>query len=113
MIDLTHDAIQVLLDHSKGEGMIVSCYADTSVTEGFASLWSQHLKNEESAIERRLANNHQAQARVARDLAIIRHALEEPEAQRARGMALFSAADRGLLRAFPLGVPVKRSPGAR
>ena len=54
MIDLTHDAIQVLLDHPKGEGMIVSCYADTSVTEGFVSLWSQHLKNEASAIERAL-----------------------------------------------------------
>jgi peptide subunit release factor 1 (eRF1) len=107
MIDLTHDAIQVLLDHPKGEGMIVSCYADTSVTEGFASLWSHHLKNEESAIERRLASDHQAQARFARDLAIIRHALEEPGAQRARGMALFSVADRGLFRAFPLGVPVK------
>ena len=30
MIDLIHDAVQVLLDHPKGEGMIVSCYADTS-----------------------------------------------------------------------------------
>ena len=107
MIDRTQDAIQVLLDHPKGEGMIVSCYADTSVTEGFVSLWSQHLKNEESAIGRRLANDHQAQARFARDLAIIRHALEEPGAKRARGMALFSAADRGFFRAFPLGVPVK------
>ena len=107
MIDLTHDAIQVLLDHPKGEGMIVSCYADTSVTEGFVSLWSQHLKNEARAIERRLANDHQAQARFASDLAIIRHALEEPGAQRTRGMALFSAAERGFFRAFPLSVPVE------
>jgi peptide subunit release factor 1 (eRF1) len=107
MIDLTQDAIQVLLDHPKGEGMIVSCYADTSVTEGFASLWSQHLKNEASAIEQRLAPDHQAQAHFAKDLATIRHALEESGAHRTRGMALFSAAERGFFLAFPLRVPVK------
>lgn len=107
MIDVTQDAIQVLLDHPKGQGMIVSCYADTSVTEGFLSLWSQHLKNEADAIEQRLASDHQARAHFAKDLAVIRHALEEPAVQRARGMALFSAADRGFFRAFTLGVPVK------
>ena len=67
MIDLTQDAIQVLLDHPKGEGMIVSCYADTSVTEGFVSLWSQHLKNEASAIEQRFTNDRQARAHFAAD----------------------------------------------
>ena len=107
MIDLTQDAVQVLLDHPKGEGMIVSCYADTSVTEGFVSVWSQHLKNEARAIEQRLAEDQQAQARFARNLAVIRHALEELGAQRPRGMALFSAAERGFFRALPLSVPVK------
>lgn len=107
MIDVTHDAIQVLLDHPKGEGMVVSCYANTSVTAGFLSLWSQHLKNEASAIEQRLANDHQARARFARDLAIIQDALGEPGVRRARGMALFSAVERGFFRAFTLGVPVK------
>jgi peptide chain release factor subunit 1 len=108
MIDVTQDAIQVLLDHPKGEGMVVSCYADTSVTEGgFLSLWSQRLKNESSAIEQRLANDHQACAHFAKNLACIRQALEELAVQRTRGMALFSAAERGFLRAFALGVPVK------
>jgi peptide chain release factor subunit 1 len=107
MINVTHDAIQILLDHPKGEGMIVSCYADTSVTQGFLSLWSQHLKNEAAAIEERLANDHQARAHFAKDLAIIRHALEEPAVRRARGMALFSATERGFFQSFPLGVPVK------
>jgi release factor family 10 len=107
MIAVTQDAIQVLLDHPKGEGMIVSCYANTSVTEGFLSLWSQHLKNEAEAIEQRLANDHQALAQFAKDLAMIRHALEEPAVHHAHGMALFSAADRGFFQAFTLGVPVK------
>ena len=77
------------------------------MTEGFLSLWSQHLKNEAGAIEQRLAADHQAQAHLAKDLAIIRRALEERIAPRARGMALFSAAARGFFRAFTLGVPVK------
>jgi peptide subunit release factor 1 (eRF1) len=107
MIDATPNTIQVLLDRPKGEGMIVSCYADTSVTEGFLSHWSQSLKNEVKAIEERCANDHQARARFAEDLAIIRHALEDPTVHHARGMALFSAADRGFFRAFTLGVRVK------
>ena len=107
MIDITPGAIQVLLDHSKGEGMIVSCYADTSMTSGFQWLWSQHLKNEASAIELRLKDDHQVRARFARDLEIVGHALAEPAVQNTRGMALFSAADDGLFRAFSLGVPVK------
>jgi peptide subunit release factor 1 (eRF1) len=107
MIDVTQEAVQVLLDHPRGQGMIVSCYADTSVTAGFQSFWSQHLKNEASAIERRVADDHQARARFARDIEIIRHALVEPAVPRARGMALFSAADHGLYRAFALNVPLK------
>jgi peptide subunit release factor 1 (eRF1) len=106
MIDVTRDAIQVLLDHPKGQGMIVSCYADTSMTGGFQWLWSQHLKNEASAIEQRLKDDHQARARFARDLEIVRHALEGPAVRRVRGMAVFSAADQGLFRAFSLGVPL-------
>jgi hypothetical protein len=107
MIDLTQDAVQMLLNHPKGEGMIVSCYADTSVTDGFLSRWSQHLKNEAEAIEPRFANDPQARAHFATDLATIQHALEESPVKRARGMAVFSAAERGFFRAFALGVPVK------
>ena len=106
MIDLTQDAIQVFLDHPRGEGMIVSCYADTSVAGGFVSLWPQHLKNEASAIEQRLPHDHQARAfrqRIPRsfDTRSRNHCPASP------GMALFSAADRGFFRAFPLGVPIK------
>ena len=67
MIDVTQDAIQVLLDHPKGEGMVVSCYADMSMTGAFEWQWSQHLKNEESAIEQRLRDDAPARARFARE----------------------------------------------
>lgn len=106
MIDVTHQAIQVLLDHPGGEGMIVSCYADTSMTDGFQWLWSQRLKNEASAIEERWADDPTARARFARDMEIIQRALSEPAVQRARGMALFSAVDRGLFQVFPLSSQV-------
>jgi peptide subunit release factor 1 (eRF1) len=107
MIDVTQDAIQVLLDHPRGQGMIVSCYADTSMTGGFQWLWSQRLKNEASAIEQQLKDDPPAHARFVRNLAIIRHALEDPTVQRTRGMALFSASEQGLFRVFSLGMPVK------
>jgi peptide subunit release factor 1 (eRF1) len=107
MSDMMSGAIQILLDRPKGEGMIVSCYANTSVSAGFVSLWPEHLKDEASAIEERLADDPQARARFANDLAIIQRALEEPSARRARGMALFSAAEQGVFLTFPLAVPVK------
>jgi peptide subunit release factor 1 (eRF1) len=107
VIDVTQDAIQVLLDHPKGQGMIVSCCADTSMTDGFQWLWSQRLKNEAAAIEERLKEDAQACARFARDLSVIRHTLEDPAVQRTRGIAVFSASDQGLFRAFSLSMPVK------
>jgi peptide subunit release factor 1 (eRF1) len=99
--------VQVLLDHPKGEGMIVSCYADTSLAVGFQSFWSQRLKNEVAQVEQRLAGDHPARLRFNRDVAVIRHALEDPAVQGTRGMAVFSAAERQFLQAFPLSVPVK------
>ncbi len=71
MIDITKDAIQVLLDRPKGEGTIVSCHADTALSVGFQSLWSRRLKNEASAIEQRLADDRHARLRFARDSDVI------------------------------------------
>ena len=45
----------------------MSCYDDTSVTEGFLSLWSQRLKNEANTIEQRFTNDRQARAHFAAD----------------------------------------------
>lgn len=109
MLDVTQEAIQVLLDHRKGQGMVVSCYVDTSMTGGFRWRWPQRLRNEAGAIEQRLKDDHQARARFARDIEIIRHALEEPTVRRTRGMALFSRSEPSLFRAFSLGVPVADS----
>jgi hypothetical protein len=97
----------MLLDHARGEGMIVSCYADTSLAAGFQSFWPQRLQNEVAQVEQRLATDRQARLRFARDIEAIRRALERPAIHDARGMAVFSAADRGFFQALALRVPVK------
>lgn len=97
--------VQVLLDQPKGQGMMVSCYADTSISEGFESHWLQPFKTEASRIRQRLADDHQARLEFERDLEAIRPALESPEARQARGMAIFSAASRGFFLALPAPVP--------
>jgi len=105
MAALTREHIQVLLDQPGGRGMVVSCYADTSVAEGFQAHWLQRFKTEASQIRQLMAGDHQAHLEFERDLEAIRRALESPEARQARGMAVFSAAGRDLFLALPSEVP--------
>jgi peptide subunit release factor 1 (eRF1) len=95
--------VQVLLDRRKGEGMIVSCYADTTQA-GYLSAWEVRLAEEAQRAESRL--DAEARDRLARDLDVIRRTLRDPAATRARGVAVFSAADAGFFQVFLLGVPV-------
>ena len=105
MAALTREHIQVLLDQPGGHGMVVSCYADTSVAEGFQAHWLQRFKTEASQIRQLMAGDHQAHLEFERDLEAIRRALESPEARQARGMAVFSAAGRDFFLALPSEVP--------
>jgi len=100
MAALVTKDIQVLLDQPKGQGMMVSCYADTSVSEGFASHWLQPFKSEVSRITQQFAGDHQARQEFERNVEAIRRALETPEARQARGMAVFSATGRGFFLAL-------------
>jgi hypothetical protein len=104
MLAITDRAVQVLLDHRAGRGLIVSCYAGPALTDDFRSLWSQHLKGQAAEIERRLGDG--PQARFGTNIELIRDALGTLTARRARGMAVFSAAEQNLFYAFPLGVPM-------
>jgi len=97
--------IQVLLDESRGLGMTVSCYADTSVSEGFDPHWLQPFKAEASRIRQQLAEDHQARMEFERNVEVIRRSLESSEARRAQGVAVFSAAARGFLLALPAELP--------
>ena len=113
MAALTREHIQVLLDQPGGRGMVVSCYADTSVAEGFQAHWLQRFKTEASRIRQLMAGDHQARLEFERDLEAIRPALESPEARQARGMAVFSAAGPRLLPGPALGSAFRGPAGGR
>lgn len=106
MAVLTLADVRVLLDQFKGEGLMVSCYADLSVERGFQSRWLGPFKARSDALKKKLAGDHHACQACAQNLEAIRRALEAPETRQARGMAVFSAAQRGFFRSFALDVPV-------
>jgi len=85
---------QVLLDGPRGVGMVVSCYANTVVAEGFEPHWRQHLKTEASRVRENLAGRPAELQEFEQHLERIRHVLESPEARRARGLAVFAASGR-------------------
>jgi peptide subunit release factor 1 (eRF1) len=105
MAALTREHIQVLLDQPGDRGMVISCYADTSVAEGFQAHWLQPFKTEASRIRQLFAEDHRSRLEFERDLEAIRQALEPPEARQARGMAVFSAAARDFFLALLSEVP--------
>jgi len=105
MATFVSNDVQVLLDQPKNQGMTVTCYADTSVSEGFEPHWLQPLKTEVSRVRQRLAGDHQARLEFERNIEEIRRALESSGARQARGMAVFSAAARGFFLALPASVP--------
>jgi hypothetical protein len=102
---IVNNSVHILLCQSKGQGMTVSCYADTSVSEGFEPLWLQPFKTEVSLIRQHLSDDHQARLEFERNVEAIHRALESPGTRQAKGMAVFSAAGRGFLLALPASVP--------
>lgn len=107
METLNQRDVQVLLDQPQGGGMVLSCYADTSVVQGFEAHWVGHFKSEASRVRRALAGNDDAREEFDRNLKAIRQAFETPEARRAHGLAVFSSVAGGLFRSYALPVPVE------
>lgn len=52
--------VQWLSDHARGQGMVVRCYADTSVSPGVRPRWREHLKNEVKRIDEPVPKRHRA-----------------------------------------------------
>jgi protein required for attachment to host cells len=105
MLASTPKDYQVLLDHPRGAGMVVSCYADTSVADGFEPHWRQRLKAEATRIRGLLAGEPAALGEFERQLESIRRALESDEARHARGMAVFAVAGWDEVVAIPSDEP--------
>ena len=98
--------VQWLADHPRGEGMVVSCYADTSVTSGVRPLWREHLKSEVKRIDETLADAAAARTEFHRNVAAIEGVLSSRRLAIARGVAVFSASQRNLLQTYALASPV-------
>jgi len=104
--NLTFTDVQWLADRAGGEGMVVSCYADTSVSSGVRSLWREHLRNEVKRIEETLTGDAAARRSFERDIAAIKAALSSSRLRSARGVAIFAAVRRDLVHGYALTVPV-------
>jgi hypothetical protein len=98
--------VQWLADHPRGEGMVVSCYADMSVSAATRQLWREHLDNEIRRIEDELGTDTAARSLFQRNVAAIVAALSSRRARSARGMAVFAAVQRDLVHGYALAVPV-------
>ena len=101
VVNPTFKDAQWLSDHAAGEGMVVSCYADTSPS-GVRPLWREHLKNEVKRIDETLSGNPAATTAFHRNIAAIESVLSSRRPVSARGMAVFAAPQRNLLQAYAL-----------
>ena len=98
--------VQWLSDHARGEGMVVSCYADMSVSSGVRPLWREHLKNEVKRIDETLSGDSVAHTAFHRHIAAIQAVLAGRRPVGAHGMAVFAASERNLLQAYALSSAV-------
>ena len=101
VVNPTFKDAQWLLDHAAGEGMVVSCYADTSPS-GVRPLWREHLKNEVKRIDETLSGDPTATHAFHRNVAAIEAVLASRRPVTARGMAVFAASERNLCHAYAL-----------
>jgi peptide subunit release factor 1 (eRF1) len=101
VLNPTSKDAQWLADHVAGEGMVVSCYADTSPA-GVRPLWREHLKNEVKRIDEVLSGNAAAIQAFRRNIAAIEAVLSSRRPVAARGMAIFAASERNLLQVYAL-----------
>lgn len=102
----TLEDVQWLADHPRAEGLIVSCYADTSVSSAVRPLWHEHFKDEVKRIDEGLGGDPAAGAAFQQSVAAIDDVLTNHRPASARGMAVFADVRRGLTRGFALTVPV-------
>jgi hypothetical protein len=101
VVNPTFKDAQWLSDHAGGEGMVVSCYADTSPS-GVRPLWSEQLKNEVKRIDETLPSDPAATNAFHRNIAAIEGVLSSRRPVSGRGMAIFAASQGNLLQVYAL-----------
>lgn len=103
-MNLTFADLKPLFEH-RGPGHVVSCYADLTGVPAHTARWPGPLQPKLLAIKEMFRDDPAALEIIERDLAHVGRALAAPEARFARGMAIFSARQRGLLASFILDEP--------
>lgn len=98
--------INDLLNQFQGEGLMVSCYADLTIDKGFASRWQGPFKAKSHEIKQMLGDGQRAWHECERNLEAVEKALQSPDVQQAKSVAVFSALQRDFFQAFPLDEPV-------
>jgi peptide subunit release factor 1 (eRF1) len=106
VLNPTFKDVQWLADRPRGEGMVVSCYADMSVSSGVRPLWHEHLKNEVNRIVETRAADSVERTVFLQNVAAVEGALSSRRIAGARGMAVFAAAHQDLVHAYALSVPL-------
>jgi hypothetical protein len=104
---LTFAAMQPLLDQFRGDGLLASCYADLSVIPGTPARWPGVFKGKATAVKKMLAENPTAWQQFEKSFKAIGNIVEAPENRHARGIAVFSASQRGFFQSYSLDVPVE------
>jgi hypothetical protein len=107
MASLTLEDLRPLLDQFKGDGPMVSCYADLSAAQVVAGRWPAPFKVKATAVKAMLADDPKAWGQFERSFQAIGRAVEAADARHTRGMAVFAALQRGFFQAFALDVPVE------
>jgi hypothetical protein len=104
---LTTDDLRPLLDQFRGDGLMVSCYADLSAVPGLAARWPGPFKARAAAAKEMLAEDAQGWRQFESNFQAIDRAVEEADARHTRGLAVFAALQRGFFRSYALDVPVE------
>jgi hypothetical protein len=104
---LTLEDLRPLLDQFRGDGLMVSCYADLSTAPGLAARWPGPFKAKATAIKAMLADDAQAWRQFERNFQALGRAMEAPDARHARGLAVFAALQRGFFQSYALNLPVE------
>ena len=102
----TFKDVQWLVDRPRGEGMVVSCYADTSVTSAVRPLWREHLRDEVKRISDTFPADSTERTVLLQNVAAIETALSNRRTSGARGVAVFASVQRDLVHAYALMVPL-------
>ncbi len=105
MMPITRQELEILLDTPERKDYVVSAYADMRVKDGFHRFVETHLKNQAREAGHALSET-EARKVLDANITAIREAVETADAS-ARGLAVFSGAQRGLKHAVNLDFPVE------